>query len=400
MAHVQKRCRCGRVLEAGARSCPGSSDPSHGPTVLSWVARYVDDRRVERSRRFARRIDADRFLTSIESAKARGAYVDPAFGRERLEPFLWRWLERRRGALKPKTALGYESLIRSRIAPALGRLELGALRPSDVQAFVDGMGGLSASRIREAVVVLQKALDAAVRDGLVASNPARGVDLPRLVRREAPFLEPEIVEAIAAAAAEPHDLAIRIMGTLGLRFGELAALRRADVDLRRRRIRVDESLAEVRGELIFGPTKTHAVRSVPIPRSLVEPLHRHLGGHVDPDPGALLFAMPAGGPLRYSNFRRETWAPALERAKVGKVGIHALRHSAAALMISSGASPKEVQSILGHASAAFTLTVYGHLFDADLDAVADRVEAALARAHTGTRRAEAPSGAVLPFRKP
>ena len=66
---------------------------------------------------------------------------------------------------------------------------------------------------------------------------------------------------------------------------------------------------------------------------------------------------------------------ALERLQLPAVGLHALRHSAAAALISSGASAKEVQSILGHRSAAFTLTVYGHLFDDDLDAVANRLEA-------------------------
>jgi len=64
------------------------------------------------------------------------------------------------------------------------------------------------------------------------------------------------------------------------------------------------------------------------------------------------------------------------------VGVHVLRHSAAAALISSGASPKAVQSILGHRSAAFTLTVYGHLFEADLDEVATRLELTLRNTRT------------------
>ena len=55
-------------------------------------------------------------------------------------------------------------------------------------------------------------------------------------------------------------------------------------------------------------------------------------------------------------------------------GLHVLRHSAAARMIGAGASPKAVQMVLGHRSAAFTLTVYGHLFDADLDDLAARLD--------------------------
>jgi integrase len=97
---------------------------------------------------------------------------------------------------------------------------------------------------------------------------------------------------------------------------------------------------------------------------------------VSSDPQALLFTSPEGAPLRHSTFRQRRWLPALERAGVAPVGIHVLRHSATAAMIAAGASPKAVQTVLGHASAAFTLTVYGHLFDADLDDLANRLDAA------------------------
>ncbi|HEY8216523.1 MAG TPA: tyrosine-type recombinase/integrase [Acidimicrobiia bacterium] len=68
------------------------------------------------------------------------------------------------------------------------------------------------------------------------------------------------------------------------------------------------------------------------------------------------------------------WAPTLKRIGLPAAGLHVLRHSAAARMIQAGASPKAVQTILGHRSAAFRLTVYGHLFDADLDDLAARLE--------------------------
>jgi integrase len=70
----------------------------------------------------------------------------------------------------------------------------------------------------------------------------------------------------------------------------------------------------------------------------------------------------------------DVWRPMLKKLGLPTVGMHALRHSAAARMISAGASPKAVQSIMGHRSAAFTLTVYGHLFDEDLDALAERLD--------------------------
>jgi integrase len=78
--------------------------------------------------------------------------------------------------------------------------------------------------------------------------------------------------------------------------------------------------------------------------------------------------------LRYRDFHQRVWRPTLERLNLPPLGLHVLRHSAAARMIGAGAQPKAVQMIMGHRSAAFTLTVYGHLFDADLDDLAARLD--------------------------
>jgi Phage integrase family len=110
-----------------------------------------------------------------------------------------------------------------------------------------------------------------------------------------------------------------------------------------RRLLISESLAEVGGELTFGSTKSHAERVVPLTASVAAALEAHLDDRVRSDPRALVFMSPKGHALRYANFRREVWAPALRAAKVPKVGLHVLRHSAASAMIRAGASPKALQ---------------------------------------------------------
>ena len=152
-------------------------------------------------------------------------------------------------------------------------------------------------------------------DEQIARNAADGARLPRLQRTEAAFFEPNVVEAIAAEMSPPNDLLVRILGQLGPRFGEVAALRRRSVDLLRRRLVLDESLAEIGGRLIFGPTKTHATRRIPLTPSLAAALEARLG-EIEPDPMALVFTSPRGAPLRYSNFRSQVWRPALDRAAV------------------------------------------------------------------------------------
>jgi integrase len=289
------------------------------------------------------------------------------------------WLASR-STLKPKTIRSYESLLESRILPAFEDWPLAAVRPSKVQAWVDAMAkeGLSPSRIRQAHVVLSELLDAAFRDDRIARNPARRVKLPTLRRDDAPCFEPSVVEQIAGAMPEPYDVLVRILGQLGPRFGEAAALRRRSVNLVTRRLVIEESLAEISGELVFGTTKTHARRRVPLTADLAAALEDHLAERVADRSDALVFTGPRGGPLRHSMFYGRLWRPTLKRLGLPAVGLHVLRHSAAAGMISAGASAKA-------RSAAFTLTTYGHLFDADLDDVAARIGSVPreARNHSG-----------------
>lgn len=375
MGHVQRRCSKfgGSIRATGAHVCPRC-----GSRTSSWVARWMDSDGIERSLSFARRSDAERHLLSMEAARVTGSFLDPRLGRTPVADVVERWYASAVPALKPKTRASYRGLIDVRILPFLGHRRVGTLTPSDVQAWVNQLigEGLSSSRIRQAHIVLGMALDAAVHDGVIARNPARrsGVKLPRLQRRQPVFLAPDVVERIAVACPEPYDLLIRLLGGTGLRWGEAVALRRRSVDLTRRRLIVTESLAEVGGELTFGPTKSHAERSVPLTRSLVEALQRHLDERVDRRLDALVFTSEKGRPLRYANFRRAVWNPAVRSAKVQRIGLHVLRHSAAATMISAGALPKTLQTVLGHQSAGFTMSVYGHVFDEDLDALADRLE--------------------------
>jgi len=331
---------------------------------------------VERSKTFPRRSDAERWLAEVEVSRLRGTYVDPALGRTRLDAWARRWLDGVRPTLKPSTVDGYESLLRSRVLPTLGRIPLGELRPSDVQDWVATLeaDGLSPSRIRKAHVVLAQILDAAMRDQLIARNAARGVKLPRIVRREAAYLEPPVVEMIAAAMPENYQLLVRLLGTIGPRFGEAAALTRSSYDPLRRRLRIRDSLTEVAGKLERTPTKTHAERSVPLPSTLATELTHHLAARVGTADNAPIFTSPTGKLLRHGAFYRRIWLPTLERLGLPRLGLHVLRHSAAARMISAGATPKSVQAVLGHSSAAFTLTVYGHVFDADLDGLARRLD--------------------------
>jgi integrase len=172
----------------------------------------------------------------------------------------------------------------------------------------------------------------------------------------------------------PYRGFIAVQGVLGLRFGEAAALRRPSVDLLHRRLEVSESLGEIGGNLTFGPTKTHAARKVPLPPSILAMLSEHLDERTGNSHDALLFTSARGFPIRYSRFRPTVWVPTLKDLGLPIVGMHALRHSAAARMIGAKWQAIDVQRALGHRSAGFTLSVYGHLFDEHLDELASALD--------------------------
>jgi integrase len=159
----------------------------------------------------------------------------------------------------------------------------------------------------------------------------------------------------------------------------------------RRRLEIVEAASEVQGRIVRDTPKSHQLRSVPLRRSLIEDLAVQMAGRDADDP---VFPAPEGGVLRLSNFRRRCFDSAA--ATIGLPGLvpHELRHTAASLAISAGATVKGVQAMLGHASATVTLDRYGHLFPDELDAVADRLDEAAARASADYLRTNGQSSIV------
>jgi integrase len=355
-----------------------------------WRARYRAPDGRERSRSFARKIDAERWLRDQEGRIDRGLWLDPAAGMVPFGEYAEAWLAGR--SLAPKTVLGYRSLLRSRIGPAFGATPLARIAPDDVRAWVAGMAaeGLSPSRIAQARSLLGAICAQAVGDGLLGRNPAARVGTPRRRPRRQRFLAPEQVPALAGACEARQAGAgalVVFLAWSGLRWGEAVALRWGDIA--GRRVRVRAAATEVAGRLVWGEPKTHEHRTVIVPGHALPPR----GGAAGDDD--LVFTAPRGGPLRGANFRRKVWLGAVEQCGLGGLVVHDLRDTAASLAIASGASVKAVQRMLGHASAAMTLDVYGGLYDDDLEALADRLEA-LAGSPRGTGAAQAGGLRALP----
>ena len=200
---------------------------------------------------------------------------------------------------------------------------------------------------------LRGTLQVAVDRGALATNPAVGLTPGRVQRRAPEYLTVTELRALAEAAGE-YGAMVWLLGTTGIRIGECRALDVGDVDASRRR-------------LIVRRAKSGRSREVPVPVAVLQKL--------DLDREGPLFRSPSGSRVDIGNWRRRVFRPAA--AAIGRPGMHVhdLRHTAASLMVASGASVREVQAALGHASAAMTLGIYTHLFDGSLDDVGRRMGA-------------------------
>jgi integrase len=203
--------------------------------------------------------------------------------------------------------------------------------------------------------------------------------LPAEEAGERRFLTATEVADLADAIAPRLRAMVLVAAYGGLRFGELAALRRERIDLLRgRRVCVAETLIDINGRLTFGPTKTrNGRRTVPLPRSTCQDLSAHLERFVAPPAQALLFTGLGGQPLRRAGFRRNWWLPAVRSAGLG-LRFHDLRHTYVSLLIRAGANVRRFSTWAGHSSVAFTLDRYGHLYDDADDSVSERLDALLA----------------------
>ena len=149
----------------------------------------------------------------------------------------------------------------------------------------------------------------------------------------------------------------------GCRIGELIALDTNRYQPDQRIIRIERSLAEVRGHLRFGQPKTAAARrAVSLPEWLPEAIDQHLDTY-PPGPDGLIFTAPEGGPIRRNTFRSRFWLPAVADSVGQPMRFHDLRHSHVALLIAQGAHPAVIASRLGHTSVKTVLDVYGHLYE-------------------------------------
>ncbi len=214
-----------------------------------------------------------------------------------------------------------------------------------------------------------------------------GVKPPKVEPVAMRFLDVSEVMRLRDAIGPEYRALVLVAAFCGLRASELAGLRWNDVQMLARRLDVAYQLDDS-GALV--PPKSKASRrSINMPAVVADALGVHASFGSSQNGAArraasgidqgFVFAAPEGGPMNLHNFRSRVWVPAVERAGLAPLRLHDLRHTCASLAIAAGADVKVLQRVLGHTSAAMTLDRYGHLMPGQSEAVADRLDALVAR---------------------
>ena len=229
--------------------------------------------------------------------------------------------------------------------------------------------GLSPTTVRGLRAVLRRALNRAMKLGLVGRNVATLVDLPKPVRIEIRVLSPEEVRRFLEAAESDRFKALwYVLVTTGLSPGEALGLKWEDWD--GNKLRVRRALVRVPGQgWSLRDTKTRRSRVVALPEMTIRALEEHRtrqkrerlqvgSSYVD---RGLIFARHTGEPIEANNLKKRYFKPILEAAGLPDMRLYDLRHTAATLRLVNGEHPKVVQEMLGHASITLTMDTYSHV---------------------------------------
>ncbi|MFA5844461.1 MAG: site-specific integrase [Coriobacteriia bacterium] len=339
----------------------------------------------------ATRREAEAEQARIMHERATGTHVKPS--KLTVGEYLESWLASCGSRVAPYTLDRYETIVRRHLIPAFGTVKLAQLGPERIERYylealqsgrLSG-GELSARTVLHHHRVFRRALSRAVRLRYIPLNPCDAVDPPTPERKEAHAIDELATERLLAAAREESGhlslyTAILLAANVGLRRGEVLGLRWSDVDLEGGALVVRETLQDPSSGLAFRQPKSELSRrrlalDAFTVRELKEYRIRQSQRRLELGP-----AWRDNG-LVCPEHRGEPWRPSIfsqvYRRFCGRRGIHVrfhdLRHSHAAQLIAAGAPAKVIQERLGHSSAGFTLTTYGHLLPGMQAEAVDRV---------------------------
>jgi integrase len=370
----------------------------NGKTYSYYEARYTagfdpgTGKQIQRSITGKTQKEVSQKLKAALAALDSGTYIAPC--KMTVAEWLDVWASQYLGGVKESTVAAYNATIRTHIKPGLGAIRLDALDTHLVQSFYNGLreptkdrAAASPKTVKNVHGILHKALQQAVANGYIRFNPTNSCILPRIEKKELqPLDEAETKLFLDAVKGHPLELLYTITLFTGLREGEALGLTWDHVDFIRGTILISKQLQKEKkagGQFRLVSLKNDKPRRIqPAPwvmqllrdRKLQQYEHKEKAGAAWSNPLNLVFTNELGGNLIpqtvVRHFKEIVTAIGRPDAR-----FHDLRHSYAVASLRSGDDIKTVQGNLGHATAAFTLDVYGHVTNQMQEASAIRMEA-------------------------
>ncbi|MDY5611976.1 tyrosine-type recombinase/integrase [Dysosmobacter sp.] len=276
--------------------------------------------------------------------------------------------------VRPSSHQTYRGYIENHIKPNIGSIPLNKLTSLELQKLYKkllGNGrverieskkqpkGLSAKTVRNINQIISSALNLAIEQKLILTNPADACALPTLEHREMKTLPTEQLTSFLREAKESGVFEMYYIElATGLRRGELLGLKWSDIDLEHGSLRVQRQIARIDGEIVEAPLKTkNAYRTLPLSADAIDVLKAQ---KKKCGTSPYVFPSPTGGPISPDSVLHMLHR-VLKRAGLPKVRFHDLRHTFATLALQNGVDIKTVSGMLGHFSAGFTLDTYAHV---------------------------------------
>lgn len=383
----------GKKNTSGAGSIRKKTVVRNGTEYTYWEARFTTGfdpstgKQKQRSITGKTQKEVAQKLRELTAEIDRGIYHEP--NKLTLSQWLDIWLRDYLNGVKPRTAESYRCQIENHIRPNLGKIKLEALSTPDIQRFYNSMteNGLAAKTVIITHGVLHKALQQAVAIGYLRFNPSDACTLPRSERKELKPLDDDAINAfLTAVKGHPYETVFLVTLFTGMRQGEVLGLTWECVDLDNSSLLINKQLQKAmnaEGKRVYSiiSTKNSKGRKITLAPTVVELLRRQkatqeawkqAAGSAWQESG-FVFPNELGEHLMphtvYHNYKRIVTAIGRPDAR-----FHDLRHSYAVAAIKSGDDIKTVQGNLGHATASFTLDVYGHVTDQMKRDSADRME--------------------------
>ena len=271
--------------------------------------------------------------------------------------------------IAPGTAKGYRSVLNNHILPAFGDRNLRAIRPLELQAFVNRFAGKGSTQIKVVLSILKGVFGSAVQDQIIVRNPAVGLVAPEAAEAEPKRAFTPEERAIIERLCVEHErgLMIAMLYYTGMRNGEARGLKWGDVDWVKGRLHVVRDIDDVLHE--EGDLKTPgSERWIPIAPPLMEMLKAARGM-----PRAYIIPGRDGSAMSY-NTARERWIPMRDAAGLpSDLTLHSFRHNYITMCRDAGIRPDDAMRLAGHVSYHTTLRHYTHETEAHMVSVGEQV---------------------------